>query len=399
MLSRLFTIFVETKTFMIIVNLIGNSITGTVKGERFGVAFTQEKYDAMKALEKEARDATAIEQLQSIVDRFLPLTQENFADTIETACPYIHVNRATGKFYLKNNNQLSTFPMPSSFVDRIIKSIEKGIDVMPLIKFWVRLLRNPMLTSAKAQRLCNYIAKTYVDQDFAQKLIEEKGVSRDVAVERATGLQTPITQEGLLCTYKVSKEVVIKYILDENGNRKAVDRYDVSKIIDPDTGKITETKAIPQHVEDRLFKPAVMGDGGDPFYCGTEMGHFIRVGQKHALADWNQVNTNDNVCCVPGLHVGNLDYIRGYQGSGTETHYTFVDPMYVGAVTDDGSGALRVKEYFTYDSFAGPIRAIYHSSTYANMTDAAWVTMREEAIERGNKLKAAIDQEINDLPQ
>lgn len=90
----------------------------------------------------------------------------------------------------------------------------------------------------------------------------------------------------------------------------------------------------------------------------------------------------------------NLDYIRGYQHSGTETHYTFVDPMHIGAVTDDGSGALRVKQYFTYDSFAGVTKSIYHSSTYAALCDEEWAKVRAEAIEVTNKLKAELVEDL-----
>ncbi len=94
------------------------------------------------------------------------------------------------------------------------------------------------------------------------------------------------------------------------------------------------------------------------------------------------MNCDDNNSCVPGLHVGNLDYIEGYmRGHNAHTHNTFVDPMHVGAVTNDGSGALRVKQYMTHSSFAGVTRSIYHSSTYAKLTDAEWKAMLEAAIQ------------------
>jgi hypothetical protein len=387
---------------MVNVNVIGDSITGSGKDFSFGVKYTPEKLAQLQALAADVNDAVDKTSQDAAIANFKAAAVESFSETVETACPYIHVNEATGKFYLKQDDKLSVHPMPKSFVDRILKSLDKGIDVMPLIKFWTRVLRNPNFSKQKAKLICNYVAKTYIDHELVQSLITEHGVSQDVAIERATSTQTPITKEGLLVTYKVSKEVFKKYALDEHGNKVLVDRYTPTKTIDEDTGEVTVDKNLPEYVEERVFEPAVVGSGHDAFYCGDKLGHQIKVGQVHYLPEWNQVNTNDNASCVKGLHVGNLDYIRGYQHSGTETHYTFVDPMHIGAVTDDGSGALRVKQYFTYDSFAGVTKTLYHSSAYAALVDEEWAKVRAEAIEATNKLKAEVvedlDKQVEDMP-
>jgi len=383
---------------MITVNQIGNSITGSINGKPYGVNFSQEKYDQLVALQKQSMEVDTMEEFNSIVDQFVAATTQSFDETVATVHPNIHVNQTTGKFYLKEGDKVSKFPMPQSFVDRILKSVDKNIDVTPLIKLWTRILRNPNLTAKKAKRLTNYVAKTYVDQELVAELVKE-GVSKEVAVERATSYQVSVTQEGLLVTYKVSREIKHRYEFDENGNKVVVPRYTPNKTIDDITGVVTVEENLPQYVEDRIFEPAVVGQSHDAFFCGDKLGHVIRVGQRHFLEKWDQVNTNDDQSCVKGLHVGNLDYIRGYQNSGTETHNIFVDPMYVGAVTDDGSGALRVKEYFVFSSFAGVNKSIYHSSKYAAVTDAAYAQMRIEAIEASNKLKAEVDQQIADMPE
>lgn len=373
---------------MVNVNHIGDSITGSVKGKSFGVAYSPEKFKQLQELAGFVNEATTVEEYLGAAHAFLDATVEDFTTTVETACPNIHVNKATGEFFLKQGDKVSTHAMPKSFAARVLESVEKGIDVTPMIKFWTRTLRNPLFSPKKAKRICNYVAKTYVDYELVNTLQDEHGVSKEVAQERATSIQTPITMEGLLCTYKVSKEILTKFALDADGNKILVDRYVSTKSIDEDSGEVTTTTATPEFVEERVFEPAVMGQGYDAFYCGDVLGHQIKVGQRHYLAEWSQVNTDDHSSCVKGLHVGNLDYIRGYQGSSTVTHQTFVDPMYIGAVTNDGSGALRVKEYFTYDSFAGVLKSLYHSSTYAAMTDAAWEVMREEAITLANKVQA-----------
>jgi hypothetical protein len=125
-----------------------------------------------------------------------------------------------------------------------------------------------------------------------------------------------------------------------------------------------------------------MGTGGDAFYCEgangyAKPGHFIKVGCTHRLDSWDQVNTDDNDSCVPGLHFGGLKYISGYGG---EIHNVFVDPMHIGAVPDDSTGAIRCLQYFVHSSLAGVNGSIYHSSTYAAKTDAQWAEDRKEAV-------------------
>jgi len=97
------------------------------------------------------------------------------------------------------------------------------------------------------------------------------------------------------------------------------------------------------------------------------------------------------------LHFGGLKYISGYGG---EIHNVFVDPMHIGAIPDDETGAVRCLQYFVHSSLAGVNGSIYHSSTYAAMTDAEWDKMREEAValsmEKAKKLQEEQD-ELNSL--
>ena len=205
--------------------------------------------------------------------------------------------------------------------------------------------------------------------------------------------QMKITHEGLLNGYKVSREVLHKYDA-ETGEQ--VDRY--KRTFNVDTGEI-EGDGLPEHVEDRLFEPAVMGSSGDAFFCEGENGyanpqHFIKVGCTHRLADWSQVNVNDTVSCVKGLHIGGLKYIAFYSG---EIHNIFVDPMHIGAVPCDEDGAIRCKQYFVHSSLAGVNGSIYHSSSYAAMTDAEWDDMRAKAVQEKSERKAQCDREVAEI--
>lgn len=384
---------------MITVNKLKDSITGSANGKNFGVKFTQEKYDKMLSLAKKANEADSMKDLQDILADFEPFMHDGYKQTVETACPNMLVNEETGKFYLKTTDGtvISSKPLPQALVDRILISVEKGIDFLPIIKFWTRFLRNPNYSDAKAKKLANYVAKTTVDHELKAEL-ELKGVAPDVATERATVYQTPITQEGMLVTYKYSKEINTKFDAKDG---KVVPRYTTTYDVDEGTPH-TET---PDDVEDRLFEPAFAGQNYDPFLCyfledklkPGKPKHFIRVGRVHELEKWDQVNCNDNMSAVKGLHVGNRDYIAGYGGDGRVMHDIFIDPMDIGAITDDGSGALRVRRYYVYRSNAGINRSIYHSSRYAKMTDLEWDDFRAEAIKAAEskavEVKALADEQ------
>jgi len=205
--------------------------------------------------------------------------------------------------------------------------------------------------------------------------------------------QMKITQEGLLNGYKVSSEILHKFN-SETGEQE--DRY--KRTFNIDTGEI-DGEGLPEHVEDRLFEPAMMGSSGDAFYCEgangyANPGHFIKVGCTHRLEDWSQVNVNDTISCVKGLHIGGLKYINCYSG---EIHNIFVDPMHIGAVPDDTDGAIRCKQYFVHSSLVGVNGSIYHSSSYAAMTDAEWDDMRAKAVQERAEKKVQQDREIAEI--
>jgi hypothetical protein len=71
--------------------------------------------------------------------------------------------------------------------------------------------------------------------------------------------------------------------------------------------------------------------------------------------------------------------------------------MHVGAVPCDVDGAIRCKQYFVHSSLAGVNGSIYHSSTYAEKTDAEWNEMRAEAVLVKLQSKAKVDKEVAEL--
>jgi hypothetical protein len=265
----------------------------------------------------------------------------------------------------------------------MLTSVEKQIDITPMIKAWVRWLRNPVKAhDQRDKQFVNYINKQYTDPKLKAQAIKD-GVTEEIAIERATSYQTPITMEGLMCTYKVSKEITKKFGKGEKGDVVEVDRYDFD--VDEFTGLKTTKK--PDFAEDLVFEPAVMGQSHDAFQCRTidgtfdYTGHIIKVGCIIALDDWKKV-AQDCGTGVPGLHCGNLDYIRSYQNAGTATHDILLDPMHIGGFSGEGDGALVTKQYFVSRYFQGVNRSLYHSSEYSAWTDAEYAAAVGEAVNK-----------------
>ena len=385
---------------MVTVNRMGDSICGSLNNEQFGIPYKEEVYNAMLDIEKKMSSVETMDEMKELVEEFKELLVVDLNDVVESKCPNLYYNQAKGTYHLKTGSIVSSIAMPQVLVDRILDSIDKGIDVEPLVKMWTRWLRNPILRGKMkdglgdrfSEKMFNYINAKYTNYENVEKFMEKDGISRDLAIERATTYQVGITVEGLLRTFKVSNELFDKFELDEDGEVIRKDRRE--KEVDPDTGLVTYKE---QSNEERLFEPAMMGKSGDEFYCGEKLGHIIKVGQVHRLPDWSKVNTDDDSVCVPGLHCGGLDYIRGYQSAGSETHNILVDPMNVGAVPCDDRGAIRVLEYFVLDAFSGVNGAIYHSSKYAAQTDGAWEEQRKEIIEKLGELKEDLSEDKEEI--
>jgi hypothetical protein len=389
---------------MISLNVIDGNIVGSYGEKSFSVKYTEELYKQMSELAKKADSANTMDELKGILDTFDSLAVEDYTELIQDKCEHIYVNSTTGEFFLKTGDVVSNVPMPKALVERIYESMDMGLDFMPLIKMWTRWLRNPILWKKMhngtgvefSERFFNFINLKYVHPVLFKELVEEKGLSDEVAEKKATMYQMKITKEGLLNGYKVSSEVLHKFDAETG---EVVDRY--ARTFNVDTGEI-ESEGLPEFVEDRVFQPAIMGEGGDAFYCEgpngyANPGHFIKVGCTHRLGSWDQVNTNDRIACVPGLHFGGLEYINRISG---EIHNIFVDPMHIGAVPDDNTGAIRCLQYFVHSSLAGVNGSIYHSSTYAAKTDEEWSIARKEAVEKSysriDEIKAAVAR-INNI--
>lgn len=388
---------------VLIVTQRDGSINVSINEENLVVPYTDEVYGKLVVLTAKFKsvetfaDAKAIqEEARQLVSEVKP-KESNF---VETAAPNdIAYDEIKGTYHLKTKDGvISNIALPKALVQRMLTSAEKGIDISPLVKATIRFFRNPKLNNRKLKAFSQYINYTMVDEKKLEQL-EKEGYTKEKALELASFYQTPITLEGLLCTYKVSREVKTKWALDENGNKVQIPRY--GKTINDLTGEVTDLT--PEFVEDRIFEPAVVGRDHDAFYCESVDGnfkvldHIYKVGHVQYLAEWNQVNCTDGHFGGGGLHLGNLNYIAGYHTEGdTVVHNCFVDPMHIGAFTDEGEGAIRTKQLFIHSSKAGDNRGIYFSSKYAAKCDEEWEAMKEEAIKNSEELLKSKSDETSE---
>jgi hypothetical protein len=380
---------------MITVNQIEDAIIVSCNEKDVTTLFSEEKMNKLLEIADDSEKASSMKEIDLLMQVVDIICNEKEEDFIKSEIANLWKNTKTREFHLKVGDVISHIPLPCVFVEYIQKTRDKGLSIDPMIKCWLRFLRNPKIENKDfRERFFNYISMTFLKLNLYKEKLEE-GFSEEIAEQLATVNQVKITKEGLINCYKVSVEVDWKYEADESGNPKIVNRY--SRSFDTDTGEITGDSRTDLPVEKRLFMPAVMGDRGDAFYCGDKKGHFIRVGETHRLESWDQVNCNDNQSCVKGLHAGGLCYIKGYSG---EIHNVFIDPMNIGAIPDDQSGAMRVLEYFVHSSLVDVNSSIYHSSTYAAKTDNDWEKLKKEhieAVDAGNEAQKEYLKQLNNI--
>lgn len=389
----------------IILNVIDSVISASVDSEILTKTYSEEVFKQLSDLADKANNAQTVKDYQDAIKAFKESCVEEIGGYLATFHDDIFIDNKTGKYYLKCNGKISAVPMPETMVNRIKESLDKKIDINPLLKAWIRFLRNPQCrpdsfiyngtNSTFYERFFNFLDIKFTNHDLAAKLMGDKGYSLDVATKMATTYSMKLTNEGLLAGFKVSEEITTRWKLDDKGNSVSYNVYGTGKkSIDPISGLIT-TEKVDLTNEERVFRPAVMKDGGDAFFCGDKEGHIIRVGQVHRLSSWDKVNCSGTG--RPGLHFGGLDYIRDYQTDHTETHNIFVDPAHVGAISEDSRGAVTCLQYFVCDVFSGVNGSIYHSSKYAAQTDEQWAKEKAEIIQKFGEYSAKQNKETQEM--
>lgn len=358
---------------MVTVNIVGELITGTINNKHYAVKYSKERFDQLSNIADKVYSCTDMEEYNILCEVATEVVEKIEREILETKSPYIAVCSETGNMFLKYGDKVSNIAIPDTLKDKIQTALDKDLDIFPMIKAMVRFMRTepgrPDRSKTDLLNFDNYIGAKYFDKGLFDKFVEN-GIDEESARAMSYVNQVAITQEGLICAYKVSREVTKKFALDAEGNKTEVSRY--KKVIDEDTGIVTYEKD-GMFAEDYVYKPAIMSGRGDSFFCvnlggvGKE-GHIIRVGHRHFLDSWDKVSSPG----IKGLHAGNLDYIRNYQTPGTITHNVFICPSQIYGFTSGSDGALTCKEYFVHSSFQGVNKNLYISSVYAELRDSEY---------------------------
>ncbi len=368
---------------LLTVNKTNEVITGVIGSEKYSIPYEADIFIELQELEDDFSEAEDMDAAKEIIEYAVELIKSGKTAAVTAAYgEYLQQDLKTNKFYLKSKGKVSSVPLPKILVDKIIEATDKGYSYLPFIKAWMWFLKNPRFTERKADYFAKYITTLFVDQEEVKKNLEA-GFTQEKAVEMATYNDVAITKNGLLSTYKY---VSIKYNKFDTETGDQVNRYAVS--YDEETGR--ETIQLPENAEDYTLIPPMMGEGGDAFYAGSDLGHHVKVGAIHTLPEWSMVNCTDGIACVPGLHLGGRRYIQGYGGRTNLLLNCFVNPMHIGAFTDSGDGAIRVKEYFVHSAEFAPNKSFYNESTYLEHTQAQWADMLAEAV-------AVSEQKIKDI--
>jgi hypothetical protein len=378
-------------------------IAGVIDSLRFNVAYSLELQNSLKDLQTDLESINDVDAYEAWVAEVTEVLEAaDTVDTITAACQDLMLDTKTGNYYVKVGTKVSKHPVPMDLVDVILESAEKGIDPSPIVKAWIRFMRNPNFSTRKANLFARYITTSVIDAEEVTRLMEEEGFVYEKAVERAQYNDVTITNEGLIVAKKYAKLLTKGWVIDAKTNEAVLeDLYPSVKTVDKFSGEVTVDVKYPEFTEELTFEPPVQGRSGDKFFSGDVEDHIIRVGHKHELDSWSKVNTNDDTTCVKGLHVGGIQYVASYSGLNCQLLDCFVDPSDIGAICGMNSyagsdGAIRVKAYFIYKATQGRTKGIYHSSKYAAMKDAEWEAYKKEAIDAANEIKAElVDFDVN----
>ncbi len=392
---------------MIIINRTDKSIVGSIKGKPFSVPFNENTYKSLKALEAEVKTLSTQSEIKPIIEKATLLTTVDFGTVVASTNPYLSYNPAKDLYFLTigkgtPNEHIDDRAIPGPIAETIMEQFEKGYDFMPMIKAWARFLqRDKAYSEEDARYFGTYITSRYVDDELAQKLVEEEGINYDVAYERATFNDMAITQEGLLATYKVVEEVTTEWalekddkgevVLDSQGNPKKIKvlkaEYRKQYDIDPLTGETKVTEGKPAFLEDRMFTPAIHKNG-ENFMSGAKLGYIYKVGEPQYLPKTNPVTgkpaiiNHNNTFGGGGLYTGGLQYIKSYRKDDTPVLVCFLDPANIISFQAEGA-AIRTWELFPHNILEDDteLKGVYHSSAYAK--------------ESADKTKARIEEIIN----
>ena len=391
-------------------NILGQKIVGSVADKKFAVNFSKELWAKLNKANEDLAKAPSLSAQNKVLDTLSNLTEEaSISSTLTAITPNVLYNERTKKYYMAatDGTVASSISIPHILVEKLKYASDKELPVEPLIKFIVRAMRNKKIQDQETAdkffiNLCSYAFKTYVDQGLLKFFVEEQGYAKDLAIKEATVYQTPITMEGLLVLKKVVNvdydQMRYKFIEDEEGLPKKVLIDPSTKTIDEVTGK--QSIANPDVAEDWIFYPVCMGKNGGTPWATLESpeakSHRYHIGTTPVLES-HEVDYNDENSASKGFHAGNQDYINNWEHLDNVTLEVLVDPMHIAAIPyGDGNNVVRYIQGFLtgVKSRQIPNKNLYHSSTYAAITDGQWNVMLKDSAKELDNQEAEILEKL-----
>jgi len=355
-----------------------HTITGSVNGKPFNITKTE---SAVKFLTDAVENNASAEDVMQFIEA-------SRLGEVAMTNKFLIYSPVTKEYFLAFEGYRSKKAIPQILVDFIEASYDKDIDFMPILKAWARLLNNPRYTNTMGKWFASYLSATFVDQDQAEKLINDNDIDPDVAHNMATYQDISISKEGLLVTYKVADIVDWKYLMeqDEDGNYKKVMKNKFEKIpavINETTGDVItpETYVKPAYLEDYLFTPAIW-TGGDKFFSGDKIGYVYEIGKMQKLPEKAKRNLQ-HTFGGGGLYTGGLTYINTYTSATRKTLVCFVNPGDIISFQSEGQ-AFRTDAIFPNNvwDIDVPLKGIYHSSDYDKLSEDRLAELIKDAVSK-----------------
>jgi hypothetical protein len=347
---------------MIIVNTdLKNYISGCYGGKNFSIPFTKEKYENIKGLEEHAKTAKTHEILKGIYLTMDDEVKVDYKSLMVASVEGLIYRKDTKTYHLAMGEGFSDLYLPEVLVNKVIDNYSRGIENTPIVNMFRRFIYNPKPTQERLDMLANYVTQTWFDAEEADRLMEEQGLSEEVAKVYATYNNIQITTEGYLRTYKVV-DIINNEETRENSKSLPM-RDERGRFI-----KGAKAEEAKKFLEDIDFTPAIY-KCGDKFFSNGILGYKYKIGELAALPDWSYTSLVDESYHDKGLHNGGLSYIQGYLSGDRQLLDVFVCPSQIAKFTDHGLGEMTCKEFYIYGAtyMDGNMKSLYHTSNYCKI--------------------------------
>lgn len=372
---------------MIIVNTdLKSYISGCYGGKNFSIPFTKEKYDVLKAFEGYAKTAKTLEELKDYYTSVEEEIKVDYNSLMVASIDGLMYRKDTKTYHLVMGEGFSDLYLPEVLVNKVVDNYSRGIENTPIVNMFRRFIYNPKPTQARLDMLANYVTQTWFDSEEADRLMEEQGLSEEVAKVYATYNNIQITTEGYLRTYKV---VDIIHNEKTSGNSTSLPmRDEKGRFI-----KGAKAEEVKKFLEDIDFTPAIY-KYGDEFFSNGVLGYKYKIGELAALPDWSYTSLVDESYHDKGLHNGGLLYIQGYLHGDRQLLDVFVCPSQIAKFTDHGLGEMTCKEFYIYGAthMDGNMRSLYHTSNYCKIQSSEIVTDMIAKANEGLQIKARLGE-------